>query len=340
MRGSVAVPDVSFVVITYNEETNIVNCLSSITSQIGAGSIEVLVVDDGSSDRTADVVAEFAVDRPEIVLLQHPFNRGRGAARETGINAARGELVAMVDADIVLPANWLQCCRAALTDNVDAVGGIPVPDGDVSFLYRRFGMHPRPVPPTVPVTGANGLYRRRVFELVGVDPSLAEGEDIALNHAMAQAGLIARNLPEVLVEHRENKGFLRSIRWLYQSGIGASRQWARYGEVTGPRSRLRRSAHDDRRRRGCISRAHRSTSGMGRPVCLSLCVLSGARESEVRDQRGCRTLRSGNVDGRGLSGQLLRRARRGRGGLRARPSRTSRWRPTLQPVADHDRATS
>ena len=234
MRGSAAVPDVSFVVITYNEETNIVNCLSSITSQLGAESIEVLVVDDGSSDRTADVVTEFAVDRPEILLLQHPFNRGRGAARETGINAARGELVAMVDADIVLPANWLQCCRAALTDNVDAVGGIPVPDGDVSFLYRRFGMHPRPVPPTVPVTGANGLYRRRVFELVGVDPSLAEGEDIALNHAMAQAGLIARNLPEVLVEHRENKSFLRSLRWLYQSGIGASRQWARYGEVRVP----------------------------------------------------------------------------------------------------------
>ena len=234
MRGSSAVPDVSFVVITYNEDANIVNCLSSITSQIGAGSMEVLVVDDGSSDRTADVVAEFAVDRPEIVLLQHPFNRGRGAARETGINAARGELIAMVDADIVLPPNWLQCCGAALTDNVDAVGGIPVPDGDVSFLYRRFGMHPRPVPPTVPVTGANGLYRRRVFELVSVDPSLAEGEDIALNHAMARAGLIARNLPDVLVEHHEDKTFLGSLRWLYQSGIGASRQWARYGEVRVP----------------------------------------------------------------------------------------------------------
>ena len=94
MRGSAAVPDVSFVVITYNEDANIVNCLSSITSQIGAGSIEVLVVDDGSSDRTADVVAEFAIDRPEIVLLQHPLTEvggrhGRPESKRRGVNSLR-----------------------------------------------------------------------------------------------------------------------------------------------------------------------------------------------------------------------------------------------------------
>ena len=229
-------PEVSFVVIAHNEAANIVNCLSAIASQTGARSFEILVVDDGSQDETATLVKQFGADRPgNVTLLQHTVNRGRGAARQTGLKAARGELIAMVDSDIVLPADWLQRCTAALVANgVDAVGGIAIPDGDVSYLHRQFGLSPRIVPPTVPVSGCNGLYRRRVFEIVSVDPSLSEGEDVALNRAMEGAGLIARTLSDVTVEHRENKGFLNTVGWLYQSGVGASRQLARYNEVRTP----------------------------------------------------------------------------------------------------------
>jgi GT2 family glycosyltransferase len=224
------------VVIAHNEEANIVRCLSAISSLTGAQSIEVVVVDDGSDDKTAALVTQFGADRPgTVTLLRHTVNRGRGAARQTGLKAARGELIAMVDADIVLPADWLQRCAAALVaDGVDAVGGIAVPDGDVSYLHMRFGLRPRIVPPTVPVSGCNGLYHRRVFEMVSVDPSLAEGEDVALNRAMENAGLQARTLPDLTVEHCETKGFLHSVGWLYQSGIGASRQLARYNEVRVP----------------------------------------------------------------------------------------------------------
>jgi hypothetical protein len=84
------------------------------------------------------------------------------------------------------------------------------------------------------VSGSNGLYKRRVFEMVSVDPSLTEGEDVALNRAIEAAGLIARTLPDVTVEHRETKGFLHSVRWLYQSGVGASRQLAHYSEIRVP----------------------------------------------------------------------------------------------------------
>jgi glycosyltransferase involved in cell wall biosynthesis len=233
---TVSGPEVSFVVIAHNEAANIVNCLSAIASQKGARSFEILVVDDGSQDETATLVKQFGADRPgTVTLLEHVVNRGRGAARQTGLKAARGELIAMVDSDIVLPADWLQRCTAALVaDGVDAVGGIAIPDGDVSYLHRQFGLPPRIVPPTVPVSGCNGLYARRVFEMVSVDPSLAEGEDVALNRAMEAAGLIARTLSDVTVEHRENKGFLDTVGWLYQSGIGASRQLARYHEVRTP----------------------------------------------------------------------------------------------------------
>jgi hypothetical protein len=116
----------------------------------------------------------------------------------------------------------------------DAVGGIAVPDGDVTYVCRRFALRPRSVPPTIPVTGNNGLYRRRVFELVHVDPTLSEGEDVALNRAMEASGLRSHTLAHLTVEHRESKGFLASLRWLYGSGIGASRQLARYRQVRVP----------------------------------------------------------------------------------------------------------
>ncbi len=99
---------------------------------------------------------------------------------------------------------------------------------------NRFALRPRSVPPTIPVCGSNGLYKRRVFDLVSVDPWLTEGEDVALNRAMEAAGLSSRTLAEVIVEHRETKSFIDSLRWLFKSGMGASRQLARYRQIRLP----------------------------------------------------------------------------------------------------------
>jgi GT2 family glycosyltransferase len=228
-------PDVSFVVIAHNEEAVIRDCISSIAAQDGGATFEIVVVDDGSTDRTASLVMEIAANWPQITLVRHPKIMGRGAARATGIAAVRADLVAMVDADILLPKHWLQRCRVEITEQgADAVGGIAVPDGDVTYIQNRFALTPKAAPLTVLVSGSNGLYRRRVFEMVAVDPSLAEGEDVALNHAMAAVGLQCRTIRDLLVEHRESKGFLESLHWLYQSGKGATRQLARYRKVRAP----------------------------------------------------------------------------------------------------------
>ena len=179
-----------------------------------------------------------------IRLIDLPANRGRGHARRTGIAAARGGLVATVDADIILPADWLDRTRAALTGH-DAVGGTAVPDGDVGYVYRRFRLAPRVVASTTTVTGNNGLYRRGVFDRVSFDEALREGEDSALNHAMASQGLSAAIVPGLLVQHREGKSFGSSLRWLFDTGQGATRQLLRYrrGAPAGPGGRrLRRVA--------------------------------------------------------------------------------------------------
>jgi GT2 family glycosyltransferase len=224
---------VSFVVIAYNEQANIARALAAIAGLDELGEHEVIVIDDGSADGTAQVVADIAARNPRVRLIRLPENRGRGYARSRGVAAARGDHIAMVDADIVLPADWLTRTRAALADH-DAVGGTAVPDGDVAYIGRRLRLVPRVVHATTTVTGNNGLYRRAVFDVAGFDPALREGEDVALNHAMERSGLSSATVPGLLVRHEESKGLLTSLRWLFESGRGATRQLLTYQEVRQP----------------------------------------------------------------------------------------------------------
>jgi GT2 family glycosyltransferase len=235
LAGPGLTPDglVSFVIIAYNEERNIGRTLASIAGLSGLGAHEIIVVNDGSRDGTAGVVRELAAASPRIRLIDLAQNRGRGWARNTGVRAARGDLIATVDADIVLPQDWLVRVRAALPGHA-AVGGTAVPDGDVAYLHRRFGLTPRPAGHSIAVTGSNALYRRDTFALASFDASLREGEDSALNHAMCSNGLSLATVPGLLVEHTEDKSLPTSLRWLFDVGRGATRQFVAYREVRGP----------------------------------------------------------------------------------------------------------
>jgi cellulose synthase/poly-beta-1,6-N-acetylglucosamine synthase-like glycosyltransferase len=223
----------SFVVIAYNEEANIAATLSAIMELDDIGDYELIVVDDGSRDRTAQIVEDIAAQHPCIRLIRLGKNRGRGYARNEGVTRARGAFIATVDADIVLPPDWLVQARAALQSH-DAVGGTALPDGDVAYLYRRFRLIPRLVGHTTAVTGSNALYKRQAFDVVGFDPTLRNGEDSALNEAMARYGLSVATVPGLTVLHDENKPFGVSLRWLFDIGRGATRQLLRSQRVRQP----------------------------------------------------------------------------------------------------------
>lgn len=223
----------SFVVIAHNEAKNIGRTLDAITSLSGLGDYEVVVVNDGSRDDTAGIVRQWIAADPHVRLIDLPRNRGRGYARSTGIAAAAGALIATVDADILLPRDWFVRAEAALNGH-DAVGGTAIPDGDVAYVYQATRLVPRIVGHTTTVTGSNALYRRRVFDIVGFDPSLREGEDVALNHATSGQGLSFGTVPGLLVEHIENKPFPDSLRWLFTTGKGATRQLLTYGQIRVP----------------------------------------------------------------------------------------------------------
>lgn len=224
-------PTASFVVIARDEASTIEASLRSILAQ--EVEKEVVVVDDGSRDRTAEVVERLAAREPAVRLIRLPQSRGRGFARRSGIEAARGRLIATVDGDVILPEDWWQRCAEALP-NADAVAGTAVPDGDVAYLYGRFSLRPRTRSHTTPVTGSNGLYRREVFDRAAFDPSLRDGEDIALGYELQAAGARLATVPGLFVEHRDSRTFAQAMLWLFQSGIGATRLLRRYRDVRRP----------------------------------------------------------------------------------------------------------
>jgi len=103
---------VSVVLPAFNEELAIESVLTEVVEALSdeVGSFEVLVVDDASTDGTADVAERFAADcwQATVKVIRCRLQRGAGAARKVGIRAARGEIVVMLDADGTYPANTIR----------------------------------------------------------------------------------------------------------------------------------------------------------------------------------------------------------------------------------------
>ncbi|MGD1994228.1 MAG: glycosyltransferase family 2 protein, partial [Anaerolineae bacterium] len=107
----------SVVIPAWNEEDGIEAIMERVLAvrpalaQVGVSDLELIVVDDGSADRTAEIVAAYDGAR----LIRHEVNRGYGAALKTGFNAASGDLLAFLDADGTYPPeNFPQLCQEAL----------------------------------------------------------------------------------------------------------------------------------------------------------------------------------------------------------------------------------
>jgi len=120
----------SLVIPAYNESARIEQSLLQIFSYLAELSqpAEIIVVDDGSTDSTADTVQAMTANRPELRLLRLPRNQGKGAAVKAGVLASQGEEVLISDADLSTPLTELPRFLAALANGFDlAIGSRQIP---------------------------------------------------------------------------------------------------------------------------------------------------------------------------------------------------------------------
>lgn len=133
----------SVVIPALNEQDGIAEIIRRVQEvgpslrTVGVEDLEIIVVDDGSRDRTSEIVASF----PTVRLLRHPVNRGYGAAIKTGFGNARGQLLAFLDADGTYPPeHFTALCRIALDGRADVVVGSRRSGGESQMpLVRRVG---------------------------------------------------------------------------------------------------------------------------------------------------------------------------------------------------------
>jgi Glycosyl transferase family 2 len=146
---SVRLPRVSVAIASYNYGRFLGECLESVVSQQGV-ELEVIVVDDASSDDTPNVAAAFAAADPRVRVIRHAVNRGHIATFNEGLREARGEYVLKLDADDLLAPGAL--ARAAkVMDRHPGVG----------LVYGR-PLHFEGAPPAAPTT-ADGEAECIVF---------------------------------------------------------------------------------------------------------------------------------------------------------------------------------
>jgi hypothetical protein len=116
----------SVVIPALNEEDGIgaiierIEAVRAPLAEVGVGGLEIIVVDDGSTDRTAEIASSYS----QVRLIQHPTNRGYGAAIKTGFNNARGHWLAFTDADGTYPPERFPAlCKVAVEQGADVVVG-------------------------------------------------------------------------------------------------------------------------------------------------------------------------------------------------------------------------
>jgi GT2 family glycosyltransferase len=229
-------PHVSVVVPVLDSESGIGDCITSLLrTDYPAERREIAVVDNGSTDRTAQII-----QRHPVRYLREE-RRGTARARNRGIEASRGEIVAFTDADCVATTGWLRELVEAFEEpDVRGVAGeiLAYPPRTAAERYAaRIGhLSPRrylrrPVLPFA-VT-ANLAFRSSVFDSIGLlDPAAPQGGESTdfCTRFFKLTGARLRYAPKAVILHRHRSTARELLRQQWGYGRGHAYLYIKYGD--------------------------------------------------------------------------------------------------------------
>lgn len=215
--------DVSVVIPTFQRPDYLRRVLASLAEQQAAFPFEVVVVDNDPEESAAAVVAQMATAFPVRLRRVSEPRTGQSQARNTGFREAEGDVVALLDDDVVPRAGWLTAITAPIRAGAAAGTGGPVildPNAPSPQWFRESGLdgyltaftlgsEARPLAPDEILVTANAAFDRASVHRVGGFPlwlgrgkgSQLVSEDVHLVRALGRAGEVLRWCPEAVVEH-------------------------------------------------------------------------------------------------------------------------------------------
>jgi GT2 family glycosyltransferase len=214
-------PRVSVVVCSYNGARTIGECLEGLL-HLEYPDFEVIVIDDGSTDSTAAIAAAYGV------RLISTENRGLSHARNSGMEAATGEIVAYLDDDACPDPHWLTYLAATFLSTTHAgVGGpniAPAGDGPIADCVANAPGNPTHVllsdREAEHIPGCNMAFRKACLHAIGgFDPQFrVAGDDVDVCWRLRQRGWTLGFSPAAMVRHHRRNS-LRAY-WKQQTGYG------------------------------------------------------------------------------------------------------------------------
>ncbi len=228
---------ISVIIPVYNGQATITKTLNALMAQTHTGPLEVIVVDDGSTDNTPTLVQNFS----QVKYLRQD-NAGPAAARNAGAKVAQGEILLFTDADCVPLKDWVVRITEGFTyDTIAAVCGSYDIANPESILAR--GIHAeiiyrhRVLVPDFPkVFGSyNFGVRRKVFaDVGGFDATYrqASGEDNDLSYRIVKAGHQIFFARKALVAHHHTTDLVKYLREQARHGFWRARMYLDHPHMT------------------------------------------------------------------------------------------------------------
>ncbi|HUO04933.1 MAG TPA: glycosyltransferase [Candidatus Binataceae bacterium] len=173
--NAAAAPSVSVIVAAYNESRVIGEKIANFLESEYSGSAEMIVISDGSTDRTAEIAEPFA-SSGRIRVIRQPERRGKGAAINAGASAASGEILVFTDANAMFqPGAISALARPFGNANIGLVTGISrYPDGTIGSVYQRYEQMLKTLESRLgSIAAADGaIYAMRKSLFIAMDPAL------------------------------------------------------------------------------------------------------------------------------------------------------------------------